>query len=56
MPTIGGTALANANRVGDREAIVTAERQWTWRALNADIANVAAASLLSGVPAGRLER
>ena len=24
MPTIGGTALLNANRVGEREAIVTA--------------------------------
>lgn len=43
MPTIGGTALSNANRVGDREAIVTADRRWTWRALNTDIADAAAA-------------
>jgi fatty-acyl-CoA synthase len=42
MPTIGGTALSNANRVGEREAIVTAERSWTWRALESDIANAAA--------------
>lgn len=43
MPTIGGTALSNANRVGDREAIITAGRRWTWRALERDIANAAAA-------------
>jgi fatty-acyl-CoA synthase len=49
MPTIGGTALSNANRVGEREAIVTAERRWTWRALNTDIANAAAALEAFGV-------
>ena len=43
MPTIGGTALLNANRVGEREAIVTAERCWTWRELETDIANAASA-------------
>jgi len=42
MPTIGGTALSNANRVGDREAIVTADRVWTWRELETDIADAAA--------------
>ena len=43
MPTIGGMALSNAHRVGEREAIVTAERRWTWRALETDIADAAAA-------------
>jgi fatty-acyl-CoA synthase len=49
MPTIGGTALSNANRVGEREAIVTAERRWTWRALEGDIADAAAALESFGV-------
>lgn len=49
MPTIGGTALSNAYRVGDREAIVTAERRWTWRALEDDIAEAAVALEASGV-------
>jgi fatty-acyl-CoA synthase len=49
MPTIGGTALLNASRVGEREAIVTAERRWTWRALEIDIANAAAALAAFGV-------
>jgi fatty-acyl-CoA synthase/feruloyl-CoA synthase len=49
MPTIGGTALLNANRVGEREAIVTAERRWTWRALDIDIGNAAAALEVFGV-------
>jgi fatty-acyl-CoA synthase/feruloyl-CoA synthase len=49
MPTIGGTALCNANRVGEREAIVTAERRWTWRALEIEIANAAAAFNAFGV-------
>jgi fatty-acyl-CoA synthase len=49
MPTIGGTALSNANRVGEREAIVTAERRWTWRALEIDIASAAAALEAFGV-------
>jgi fatty-acyl-CoA synthase len=49
MPTIGGTALSNANRVGEREAIVTAERRWTWRALETDIADAAAALDAFGV-------
>jgi fatty-acyl-CoA synthase/feruloyl-CoA synthase len=43
MPTIGGTALLNANRVGEREAIVTAGRRWTWRELDTDVANAASA-------------
>src|SRR6516164_11502590 len=43
MPTIGGTALLNANRVGEREAIVTAYRRWTWRELETDVANTASA-------------
>src|SRR5260370_24864364 len=43
MPTIGGTALLNATRVGERDAIVTAERRWTWRELETDIANAASA-------------
>src|SRR6516165_3272752 len=43
MPTIGGTALLNANRVGEREAIVTANRRWTWRELETDVANTASA-------------
>lgn len=43
MPTIGGTALRNANRVGEREAIVTAERRWTWRELETDVASAASA-------------
>jgi non-ribosomal peptide synthetase component E (peptide arylation enzyme) len=49
MPTIGGTALLNANRVGEREAIVTAERRWTWRELETDIANAAAALAAFGL-------
>jgi fatty-acyl-CoA synthase len=43
MPTIGGTALLNATRVGERDAIVTAERRWTWRELETDVANAASA-------------
>jgi fatty-acyl-CoA synthase/feruloyl-CoA synthase len=49
MPTIGGTALLNANRVGEREAIVAAERRWTWRELESDIAAAAAALLTFGL-------
>lgn len=49
MPTIGGTALLNANRVGEREAILTAERRWTWRELEIDIANAAAALEAFGI-------
>ncbi|WP_236977060.1 MULTISPECIES: class I adenylate-forming enzyme family protein [Mycobacterium] len=49
MPTIGGTALLNANRVGGREAIVTAERAWTWRDLESHIAKTAAALEAFGV-------
>jgi fatty-acyl-CoA synthase len=49
MPTIGGTALLNANRVGEREAIVTAERRWTWRELETDISNAAAALAAFGL-------
>jgi fatty-acyl-CoA synthase len=49
MPTIGGTALCNANRVGEREAIVTADRRWTWRTLDNDIAKAAAALDAFGV-------
>src|ERR1700761_4064686 len=49
MPTIGGMALSNANRVGEREAIVTAERRWTWRELETDISNAAAALAAFGL-------
>ena len=35
--------MSNANRVGEREAIVTDERRWTWRALETDIAQAAGA-------------
>ncbi|MGO9158256.1 AMP-binding protein [Mycobacterium sp.] len=43
MPTIGGTALSNANRVGGREAVVAGDWRWTWRELNVEIAKVMAA-------------
>lgn len=52
MPTIGGTALGNAHRVGDREAIVTAERRWTWRQLEIDIAKAGAALETFGLRKG----
>jgi fatty-acyl-CoA synthase/feruloyl-CoA synthase len=52
MPTIGGTALSNARRVGDREAVVTAERSWTWRELDADIACSAGRLAALGVDKG----
>lgn len=52
MPTIGGTALSNANRVGDREAIITPQRRWTWRALETDIASAAGAFDAFGVRKG----
>ncbi|TPG32409.1 class I adenylate-forming enzyme family protein [Mycolicibacterium hodleri] len=42
MPTIGGTALLNARRVGHREAVVTADRRWTWGELDVAIGDVAA--------------
>ncbi len=54
MPTIGGTALSNANRVGHREAIVTADRCWTWRELAHDVA--AAAGALEYVGVGKGDR
>ena len=43
MPTIGGTALSNARRVGDREAIVAGSQTWTWRELGYLIGRAAAA-------------
>lgn len=52
MPTIGGTALRNASRVGEREAIVTADRRWTWRQLETDIAGAAAGIQAFGVGKG----
>lgn len=52
MPTIGGTALSNAARVGDRIAVVSGERQWTWRELNAEIGYAAAALDALGVGGG----
>lgn len=52
MPTIGGTALRNASRVGEREAIVTADRCWTWRELETDIARAAAGLEAFGVGKG----
>jgi fatty-acyl-CoA synthase/feruloyl-CoA synthase len=42
MPTIGGTALSNAARVGSREAVVAPARRWTWSQLNDDIGAAAA--------------
>ena len=44
MPTIGGTALLNARRVPDREAVVEGSQSWTWRELSRLI-GVAAAAL-----------
>jgi len=41
MPTIGGTALSNAARVGGRDAVVAGDRRWTWRALDIEIARAA---------------
>lgn len=52
MPTIGGTALRNAYRVGDREAIVTADRRWTWRELDDVIAGAAGTLESLGVRKG----
>jgi fatty-acyl-CoA synthase len=41
VPTIGGIALSNGRRVGDREAIVAGGERWTWRELNREMAHVA---------------
>lgn len=49
MPTIGGTALLNARRVGDRDAVIAGERRWTWRELDVDIASVAGAMRAAGL-------
>jgi fatty-acyl-CoA synthase len=43
MPTIGGAVIVNAQRVPDREAIVTDRRRWTWRQLDAAVAHAAGA-------------
>ena len=54
MPTIGGTALSNAARVPDREAVVDGPRRWTWRELNDSIGGVAAA--LAALELGKGDR
>jgi fatty-acyl-CoA synthase/feruloyl-CoA synthase len=41
MPTIGGTALSNARRVGDREAVVAGDTRLTWHELDRVMARVA---------------
>jgi fatty-acyl-CoA synthase len=41
MPTMGGIALSNGRRVGDREAVVVGGARWNWRDLNRDVAGVA---------------
>jgi fatty-acyl-CoA synthase len=41
VPTIGGIALSNARRVGDREAAVVGDARWTWRELNREMAVIA---------------
>jgi fatty-acyl-CoA synthase len=43
MPTIGGIALSNARRVGDRDAVVVGDKRWDWRGLDHEIAAVAGA-------------
>lgn len=43
MPTIGGTALLNSARVGDRDAVIAGARRWTWAELGVDIARTAGA-------------
>jgi fatty-acyl-CoA synthase len=54
MPTIGGIALSNARRVGDREAVVVGDRRWTWRQLDQVIA--AAAGALDRLGLGKGDR
>jgi fatty-acyl-CoA synthase/feruloyl-CoA synthase len=41
MPTIGGIALSNARRVGDREAVVVGDTRWSWRELDREMARAA---------------
>jgi fatty-acyl-CoA synthase/feruloyl-CoA synthase len=43
MPTIGGIALSNAHRVGDRDAVIVGEKIWSWREFNHEIAAAAGA-------------
>jgi len=43
MPTIGGIALSNARRVGDRDAVVVGDKRWNWHELNREMAGVAGA-------------
>ena len=52
MPTIGGTALSNSRRVGDREAIVVGDTRLTWRELEAVTARVAGELELRGLSKG----
>src|ERR1700752_4371706 len=52
MPTIGGTALSNARRVGSRDAVISGDKRWTWLELETDIANAAAALHASGLRKG----
>jgi fatty-acyl-CoA synthase len=41
VPTIGGIALSNGRRVGNREAVVLAGKRRTWRELNLEMATAA---------------
>lgn len=52
MPTIGGTALSNALRVGDREAVVVGDTRLTWRDLEQMTAQVAGELEFSGLSHG----
>jgi len=52
MPTIGGTALSNALRVGDREAVVVGDTRLTWRELEAVTARVAGELEFRGLAKG----
>jgi acyl-CoA synthetase (AMP-forming)/AMP-acid ligase II len=52
MPTIGGTALSNASRIGARQALVTPSKQWTWHELNDEIGHAAAGLQAMGLRKG----
>jgi fatty-acyl-CoA synthase/feruloyl-CoA synthase len=43
MPTIGGAVIVNAQRVPNREALVASRCRWTWRELDAAVADAAGA-------------
>ncbi|MUL65861.1 hypothetical protein BOO86_15405 [Mycobacterium sp. CBMA 234] len=52
MPTIGGTALSNARRVGEREAIVVGDTRLTWRELETVTARAAGELEFHGLAKG----